>query len=356
LVEGTLYDGVTAHSHGMRVEFLGDALRLSHESGWSDEVPASALKRLDSGPAGVRLGRCDREGWRLVLPAEADVEVTRLLGRQERYGTWIDRIGLARAAAGFAVVAAAVVAIGYTAPQWIAPHVPYRWEQNLGAALVGDFGDLRCRSAEGQRALEALVERIAPGATRGENPIRVAALDVSMFNAAALPGGHIVVFKPVLTETENMDEVAGILAHEIAHVRRRHVTEALVRELGIGALIRLFAGDVGANAEQLVALSYTREAEAEADADAIAMLNRAHISPLATAQLFERLSAEGREDSVVTAEFLSSHPLSKRRAQRFAEAAKGRSGYRPALSRDQQDALFNICWAGPDRRAAQQAR
>ena len=58
-----------------------------------------------------------------------------------------------------------------------------------------------------------------------------------MFNAAALPGGYIVVFKPAITETDP-DALAGVLAHEIAHVRRRHVTEALIRELGIGALIR----------------------------------------------------------------------------------------------------------------------
>ena len=78
-----------------------------------------------------------------------------------------------------------------------------------------------------------------------------------MFNAAALPGGYIVVFKPAITET-NPDALAGVLAHEVAHVRRRHVTEALIRELGIGALVRMFAGNIGANAEQIVSLSYTR--------------------------------------------------------------------------------------------------
>ena len=56
-----------------------------------------------------------------------------------------------------------------------------------------------------------------------------------MFNAAALPGGYIVVFKPAITET-NPDALAGVLAHEVAHVRRRHVAEALIREFGIGAI------------------------------------------------------------------------------------------------------------------------
>jgi predicted Zn-dependent protease len=205
--------------------------------------------------------------------------------------------------------------------------------------MVGDFGNLRCRDAKGQQALEALVERVAPGATRGPNAIKVAALDVPVFNAAALPGGYIVVFKPAITETDS-DALAGVLAHEVAHVRRRHVTEALIRELGIGALIRLFAGDLGANAEQLVALSYTRKNEAQADSDAIQMLRRANISPRPIAVLFRRL---GKETPAFSAEFLQSHPLTGKRAQRFAAAFDPRAKYQPALNRAQSDTLYDIC-------------
>jgi predicted Zn-dependent protease len=213
------------------------------------------------------------------------------------------------------------------------------WERNLGSAIVGDFGELRCRDAKGQEALETLVERVAPGATKGPNAIKVAALNVPVFNAAALPGGYIVVFRPAITETDP-DALAGVLAHEVAHVRRRHVTEALIRELGIGALIRLFAGNVGANAEQIVSLSYTRDNEAQADSDAITMLKRAGITPKPTADLFVRLSKEAPRFS---AEFLESHPLSSRRARNFAASFDPRAPYRPALTRDQWDALYDMC-------------
>jgi beta-barrel assembly-enhancing protease len=184
------------------------------------------------------------------------------------------------------------------------------------------------------------VERVAPGATKGPNGIKVAALDVPVFNAAALPGGYIVVFKPAITETD-AEALAGVLAHEVAHVRRRHVTEALIRELGIGALIRLFAGNIGANAEQIVSLSYTRQNEAQADSDAIEMLKRAGISPRPTAELFRSLSKEAPQYS---AEFLESHPLSSSRARKFDAAFDPHAHYQPALTRDQADALFNICW------------
>jgi len=344
--DGRLYDGVTAHPHAVRAAVKDRTLELTNDSGWIERVEASALKRMDSTGHELRLGRTDSPGWRLVLPAGVEPELAWLLGQHERYGRWIDRIGLVPALAVGAIITAAVVAGGYIAPAWIAPHVPMSWERNVGGAMVGVFGSLRCRDAKGQRALEALVDRVAPGATRGPDAIKVAALDVPTFNAAALPGGYIVVFKPAITETDS-DALAGVVAHEVAHVRRRHVTEALIRELGIGALIRLFAGDLGANAEQLVSLSYTRANEAQADTDAIQMLRRAQISPRPIAALFRRL---GKESPAFSAEFLQSHPLTDKRAANFEAAFDPRATYQPALSRAQADALFGIC-GKPDKHA-----
>lgn len=341
-----LYDGHSAFPHDVNAAFAAGRLTLTQDNGWSDSIDAARLMQLDGGPEMLRLGRSDLPGWRLLVPAEASAEVKSWLGAPARYGRWIDRVGLVPALVIGGVLTASVLAVGHFAPALLAPHVPMSWERNMGDAIVGDFGNIRCRDANGQRALEALIERVAPGSTRGPNGIKVAALDVTMFNAAALPGGHIVVFKSAITETDP-DALAGILAHEVAHVKRRHVTQALVRELGIGALIRLFAGNIGANAEQTVSLSYTRENEAEADSDAIAMLNRANISPKPTADLFSSLSKQTGEGNGYAAEFLQSHPLSAQRARKFAASFNPNRRYAPALSRQQSDALFNICWKRP---------
>jgi hypothetical protein len=349
LIEGKLYDGVTAHPHDVRVSISDGAIHLEQDGGWNDRVEGALLKRMDCDAATLRLGRTDVAGWRLIVPADAEGALSGLLGRRERYGRWIDRIGLVPALVGGAAITASVVAVGYFAPHWIAPHVPMSWERNVGSAIVGDFGEIRCRNPQGQQALETLVERVSPGVTKGPNGIKVAALDVGIFNAAALPGGYIVVFKPAITESDP-DALAGILAHEVAHVKRRHVTEALIRELGIGALIRLFAGDIGANAEQIVALSYTRDNEAQADADAIAMLKRAGISPRPTAELFRRFSKEQSEGLGYNAEFLQSHPLSGKRAEKFEASFDPKAHYRPAMPDRQMDALFNICWKKTEKK------
>ena len=343
MLTGKLYDGVTATAHDVGVEIDGDELRLVHQPQKRVEIIAGAtLRRVDGALSDIRLSRTDVPGWRLNLPLEAGDDLAAILGREERYGRWIDRIGLLPATAIGALVTALVLGIGYVAPRWVAPNIPMSWERNVGSAIVGDFGDLKCRGKDGQKALEALVESVAPGATSGPEAIKVAALDVGVFNAAALPGGYIVVFRPAITESEP-EALAGILAHEVAHVRRRHVTEALIRELGIGALIRLFAGNVGANAEQIVALNYTRANEAEADGDAIRMLKQASISPLPTATLFRKLADDDNKLSGFSAEFLQSHPLSASRAKRFDQAFDPAAHYRSPLTREQQDALFETC-------------
>jgi hypothetical protein len=340
-MRAVFYDGVTADRHEVEVELDGDAL------GWgSERVPLVALSVADEDRQRLVLSRKEYSGWRLIFEQPVDSELRARLPHPSRYGSWIDRVGLVRASLVLAAVAGAVVLVGYAAPAFLAPLVPESWERNLGTAMVGDFGDNACRSPAATKALAAMAGRIDP-ASRGRQPITTTLIDVGIFNAAALPGGQIVIFDGALRETKNPDAMAGVLAHEIAHVHRRHVTQALIRELGIGALIRLFAGDVGANAEQLVSLSYTRANEYEADGDAIASLARAKVDPRPTAQLFYQLDKDDGED-FAAAEFLNSHPASGDRARRFAAAFRNGAGYSPVISAADYKAMRTACPAKHD--------
>jgi len=349
MVQATFYDGLNAERYTAEVAVAGPrSIRVTPSVGEPVELEADELVVADEDKQKLILSRRGLPGWRLILDQPVAPELRAALPRSAHYGGWIDRVGLGKASLVLAGIAGAVLLIGHSAPLWIAPIVPPSWERNVGDAIVGDFGELRCRSPEGDAALNALVERLDPGATGpGANQIRIAALDVDMFNAAAIPGAHIVVFKGALDETKNIDALAGIIAHEIAHVRRRHVTEALVRELGIGALIRTFAGSVGANAEQVVGLSFTRANEREADADAIATLRRAGIDPRPTAALFAKLSKKAGGDSNPALEFLDSHPGSKGRAGNFARSYDPKISYRPALDPAAAKAMLTACANDP---------
>lgn len=351
MTRAVYYDGINAERYTAEVEAtVGGAVRVSPSNGEPVEIDKGELAVADEDRLQLILSRKGMPGWRLILDQPVDPALRAVLPGGSRYGGWIDKVGLGKASLVLAGIAGAILFIGHTSPLWIAPIIPPSWERNIGDTIVGDFGDLRCRSPQGQAAMEALVNRLEPGGTAvGPHQIRIAALDIGMFNAAAVPGSNIVIFKGALDETKNVDALAGIVAHEIAHVRRRHVTESLVRELGIGALIRTFAGSVGANAEQVVGLSFTRANEREADADAIATLKRAGIDPRPTAALFAKLSKEAGGDTRPALQFLDSHPGSKGRAANFAKSYDPRVAYRPALDPAAAKAMLSACAVTPKK-------
>ena len=313
-----LYDGKSADRHIVTIAAQAGLLSIHGDTVPAERIDPALLRAdsLDASSDQIRVGHNDRDGWRLIVPLPLEAEILELLPKGSRYGAWVDRFGLGKMTAALAGVAALVLVGGYTAPKWLAPLVPSQWEENVGNALVGDLGASRCESEEAEAVLAAMVARLDADAGKDGLEIKPAIIDIPIFNAAALPGGHIVIFDGALDRDVTGDALAGIIAHEIAHVRERHVAEALIREFGVGAVVRLFGGDIGATAQQLVALSYTRDNEHEADVEAIAMLDHANISPRDTGRLFDRFKGS---DNRATS-FLDSHPLSGDRARDFSEA------------------------------------
>lgn len=346
-----LYDGRLAVRHEVEVAAEGSSLGLSFVDGRREAVDASRLFHATDRDGALVYGQRDVEGWRLGLVSPLPEGVAALLPGQHRYGRWIDKVGLVPALGVLVAVSAGVLGLGYLAPGTLAPYIPASWEQRYGDALVGDFGGKFCRGPGGEEALTRLAARLRPGATRRFD-IRI--VDVPMVNAAALPGNHIVLFRDLLTKAQGPDEVAGVLAHEIAHVENRDVTEGMIRELGVGLVITALGGTTGGNADMLIGSRYSRAAEAEADRGAIAMLRAANVSPVPTSKFFARLGAGEKSFGRVgeTLSYISTHPLSAGRRAAFAGSYVPGRRYAPALDRADWNAIVNICRDDPARRAA----
>jgi predicted Zn-dependent protease len=122
----------------------------------------------------------------------------------------------------------------------------------------------------------------------------------------------------------------------------------MIRQYGFSALIGAFGGSAGSDIDMIDSLRYSRGAESEADSDAIETLRRANISPVPTARFFDRMSRQekklGRFGEGM--EYISTHPLTGAREQRFLASAVAGHAYRPALSRDEWEALADICRTG----------
>lgn len=128
-------------------------------------------------------------------------------------------------------------------------------------------------------------------------------------NALSLPGGFITVNMGLLAAVENSEELAGVLAHELAHVTEHHGTQRIATHLGTFAVLGWLFGDtslsaVASIAGELATMAYGRDQEREADAVGLRTLQAAHIDPRGMATLFERLS---REQST-SATLFASHP------------------------------------------------
>lgn len=346
MTEAWLYDGTNAVRRRVNIDAAADGLRIDRGDGGGDTVAPALLVHVEQRRGEQVYGRSDVPGWRLGIVEPVPEDLRRLLPGERRYGRWVDKVGLVPAALIGLAVSAVVLFAGSRFPVWAAPYVPQAWEESYGDALVGDFGGKFCNRAEGRQALAKMAARLSPRAAA----LNIRVVDIPIVNAAALPGGNIMIFDELLKEAKGPEEVAGVLAHEIAHIERRHVTQTMIRELGLGMVVNAFGGNVGGNINAVLSASYSRDAEREADAGAIATLARAGISPIPTAAFFERLG-RGEEKLGRIGEglsYISTHPPSRDRQRLFRGSAIEGKAYAPLLSEDEWAALSDICWERPN--------
>ncbi|MBL0925345.1 MAG: M48 family metallopeptidase [Sphingomonadaceae bacterium] len=284
------------------------------------------------------------DGWRLMLSGPVPAELSAHLPSRRRYGGWVDRLGLGKATVVFSVARAAAIAVVLLSPQWLAPLIPQSVDKKLGDALVGDFGGRFCSTPAGKAALKKLVASL----DSSPDDLQVEVAKIDMINAVALPGGKVILFDGLVKQARSPDEVAGVLAHEIGHVREKHVMQALLRQMGLAVVLGGVDGNSGALVNNMLAMSYSREAEAEADAHSMKALGNADISPVGTASFFERLSeldgsARGGEEGRGITGYMSSHPLSRERKKAFEKSIVKGKDYKPALTSAEWTELKTMC-------------
>jgi predicted Zn-dependent protease len=165
-------------------------------------------------------------------------------------------------------------------------------------------------------------------------PFTIKVIDSDEVNAFALPGGFFYVNKGLLLVADNEAEVAGVMAHEIAHVAARHAVEnqtkaGLLEYLAIGTSIFLggIPGMIFQNTAGLGLLGafmkFSRGAEEEADKLGVQYMWAAGYDPGAMATMFEKLEAKNKKKPGLIARAFASHPAPPdRRAASLALAAR----------------------------------
>ncbi|MGH7696315.1 MAG: M48 family metallopeptidase [Gemmatimonadaceae bacterium] len=184
------------------------------------------------------------------------------------------------------------------------------------------------------RYLNQIVSRLAAAAPGADYPYSIKAVNATEINAFSLPGGPMYVNRGLVTAARNEAELAGVLAHEMAHVALRHGTnqasKAYLAQAGLGILGGLLGsrnstsrivnavGGFGLNA---VFLKFSRDDEYQADGTGAEMMARAGYNPNAMADFFALLRQEQGRDPSKLERFFASHPPPANRETRIRSLA-----------------------------------
>lgn len=207
------------------------------------------------------------------------------------------------AIAGCAVSTQQEVQMGAQEAQQVSAQLPMLQDPEINN-YVNDLGD-----------------RIAKLTSRGNLDWHFAVVNTDVVNAFALPGGYVYVNRGVLERATSMDELAGVLGHEIEHVVLRHSVKQMEQQQGasVGVTIACVLTNVCNSQVAQTAINlggtavfakFSREDEIQADEGGFQNVLRAGISPEGMLTFFQKLLAEeqSQSGSAAVAPWFADHP------------------------------------------------
>lgn len=238
----------------------------------------------------------------------------------------------------------ALAALAFTGPTTVAveqfdlPELGDRSEQVLTPQMERKIGRIVLRRIQSSVMEDQLVEhylqelgkRIAVASGSDPRNYTFALIDDERINAFAAPGGIIGLNTGIFLKAENVDEVAAVLAHEVAHVTQRHIARQYGKRKYIGAqTIASFVAaillsnidpelgraaiTIGAGGALQYQINYTRQNEKEADDIGMQYLVKAGFNPNGMPRFFERLLRATQTARSALPEYLRTHPLTQNR-------------------------------------------
>ena len=152
-------------------------------------------------------------------------------------------------------------------------------------------------------------------------PFTIKVIDSDEVNAFALPGGFFFVNKGLILAADNEAELAGVMAHEIAHVAARHAMENQGKMQAIqygllgtiifgGGIASAIAQNAGGFAQLMSFLQFSRGAETEADVLGVQYLYASGYDPTGMSTMFEKLNSKNKKKPGTLSKIFATHPQS----------------------------------------------
>ena len=297
-------------------------------------ISATGPLRLREGgfnAAQLNLAWSDTDGDFVLSVAEGAPRAALLAGLPASLqGQWTQaRRGQSRVQARFRwalvaialVMALPLVALGAlvvrsdAAIAWLVDWVPPAQEAKLGDLVLAQTrAEMKViETGPAVDAIRSLGEKLTPNTV---HKYRWLVVDRPDTNALAAPGGVVLVFSGLVLAADSPEELAGVLAHEVAHAELRHGLQGVVKSAGVQAGAWLL-GDVGGAVmsgvlADLLDMKFSRSAEEQADQEGLRRLAAARINPAGMVTFMEKLAK--KEEGAKLPAWLSTHPASEERA------------------------------------------
>jgi len=189
-----------------------------------------------------------------------------------------------------------------------------------------------------QRYVEQMGQRIVRETPMANRQWKFYVVQDPAINAFNAPGGLVYVYTGLIAQAENSAELAGVVAHEIAHGVARHGTQRLSQVYGLNVAASILLGSDPGLAQQVAGqivaggavASFSRGQEREADQLGVRYMAAAGHDPEGMATLLEKLIADRQRRPGAVEQFFSTHPLTEERVREVRRLARGvqRSGLR----------------------------
>jgi Zn-dependent protease with chaperone function len=345
------FDGTSSRRHAVGIAFK-DQLEISEDEAMRARWPYADIRKADS-PVGTLRLSCQSAPSLARLEIRDAALAADLVSRcGELDKLLVDGRGVAKIVGWSLAAAASIAAMVFfgvpLAADRLAPLIPESFERRLGDAAETQvktvFGRQTCNDVAGQRAFGKLVNALRQIAGL-DTSVQAVVLATDVPNAFALPGGKVYLFDGLLAKAQNPDEIAGVLAHELGHLKHRDNTRELIHNGGTSFLIGLLFGDVTGSgaavfaARSLVTSSYSRDAETNADSFAIEVMHTLGRPTKPMGELMFRVTGKQGSNGL---SILASHPLTENRLKRMSEEERPASGP-PLLTTVEWTSLKAIC-------------
>jgi predicted Zn-dependent protease len=358
--EGFYFDGRTAGRRPVTISVTPSGLLIHQQDGstlWWLYEQLRHSEGYDSRDP-VRLEKGDGIAEAIVVAHDGLLEAIRQIapGASSRFRTpargAVRLLRIVIAAVASVLLAAFLYLWGIPAlTDAAASHVPVQWEERLGRSVMQHLApeERQCNDPQRTQALDEILGTLLAPQPESPYSFTVTVVDDDDANAFAVPGGQIVVFHGLLMKAESAEELAGVLAHEIEHIRQRHSLKAVFRGLSLRALLGMVtSGGAGIGTAMETAgavgtLRYQRGDEEAADREGMQLILEARIDPAGIVRLMRRLDENGGSRSRGL-EYLSSHPLTEARVEQLEQMAnQARYSPAPLLPNYSWDDIRKVC-------------